>query len=124
MATKHINNQPFRRRRRSHNGGATDEDIAVLIERFGVPAERLRVHLPLPFWLVRFAGYPEPPAPLRLLPGRGSDDNRDATRNEGRSSPNDRAPKGGAIIIAGTNNVLGKWSVNQKSRRPSEKPTR
>ncbi len=85
---------------------ATRQDVLALIERFNVPMERgavagwhafaralayeaRRHRLSLPFWLARFAGYPEPPVPLRVLPG-GAAGSEDRTTHVRRSRFEDR----------------------------------
>jgi hypothetical protein len=109
---------------------ATCEDITALIQRFDVPMERgtvpdwpgfaralayeaRRHRLPMPHWLAMFGGYPEPPVPLRVLPG-GAAGSEDTTTPAHRSRIVPRSGKGGGVIIVGTGtaNLIGKWKAH------------
>lgn len=107
---------------------ATREDIEALIERFNFPLERgavadwpgfarslayevRRYRLPMPHWLAAFAGYPEPPVPLRVLPG-GAPRREDASTHARLLRITHEAKKSGGIIITGTNNLIAKWKAH------------
>lgn len=129
-----MSNETRRHRRRPSPAGnhdapdATREDIAALIERFNFPLERgavadwpgfaralaretRRYRLPMPFWLARFAGYAEPPVPLRVVTG-GASEREKATAHGRLLRITHEAKEGGGIIITGTNNLIGKWKAH------------
>ena len=139
MAKKRIDNRQFRGRRRNQDTPeATREDIAALMERFNVPAERLRVRnwplfaralarearryaLPIPHWL----NYPKPATALRAVkrrpPHSASTDLSSVTTTRIRKLPS--TGRGIIIVGVGTSNLIGKWKAHLDAQRAKTEPT-